>query len=106
MDSIDLGFPIWIRVSHLFNILFITLLIRKRDRDPRCPPQTVPEGRLHTGHRVDTVHPRQMLEDRFWTGKDEQEAYSSWVSLPGRQAPGPRPPVAFSGGTGVDPARG
>ena len=29
MDSIDLGFPIWIRVSHLFNILFITLLIRE-----------------------------------------------------------------------------
>ena len=29
MTDLDLGFPIWVRATHWFNVLFMTLLIRK-----------------------------------------------------------------------------
>ena len=83
MDSIDLGFPIWIRVSHLFNILFITLLIRSGIEILAAHPKLYLKDDCTPGTEWIRFTPRQMLEDRFWTGKDEQEAYSSWVSLPG-----------------------
>ena len=28
MSGIELGFPIWVRATHWFNVLFMTLLIR------------------------------------------------------------------------------
>ena len=28
MENLDLGFPLWIRLTHFFNILFLSLLIR------------------------------------------------------------------------------
>jgi len=27
-DTLQLGFPLWVRLTHFFNFLFITLLIR------------------------------------------------------------------------------
>ena len=84
MDSgIDLGFPLWIRLTHLFNILFITLLIRSGIEILVAHPKLYLNEDCTPGTEWIRFTPRQMPKDQFWTGKDEQEAYSSWVSLPG-----------------------
>jgi methionine sulfoxide reductase catalytic subunit len=84
MDSgIDLGFPLWIRLSHLFNILFTTLLIRSGIEILAAHPKLYLNEDCTPGTEWIRFTPRQMSKDQFWTGKDEQEAYSSWVSLPG-----------------------
>jgi sulfoxide reductase catalytic subunit YedY len=82
-SSIDLGFPLWIRLTHLFNILFITLLIRSGLEILAAHPKLYLNDGCTPGREWIRFTPRQMPEDQFWTGKDEQEAYSSWVSLPG-----------------------
>jgi sulfoxide reductase catalytic subunit YedY len=82
-SSVDLGFPVWIRLTHLFNILFITLLIRSGIEILAAHPKLYLKDDCTPGTEWIRFTPRQMLEDKFWTGKDEQEAYSSWVSLPG-----------------------
>jgi hypothetical protein len=28
VTTVDLGFPIWVRLSHWFNFLFVTMLVR------------------------------------------------------------------------------
>ena len=28
MEHLDLGFPLWVRLTHFFNIMFLSLLIR------------------------------------------------------------------------------
>jgi len=81
--SVDLGFPLWIRLTHLFNILFITLLIRSGIEILAAHPKLYLDEDCTPGTEWIRFTPRQMPEDQFWTGKDEQEAYSSWVSLPG-----------------------
>jgi methionine sulfoxide reductase catalytic subunit len=80
MDSaIDLGFPLWIRLTHLF----MTLLIRSGIEILAAHPRLYFNEHCTPGTEWIRFTPRQMPEDQFWTGKDEQEAYSSWVSLPG-----------------------
>jgi DMSO/TMAO reductase YedYZ molybdopterin-dependent catalytic subunit/thiosulfate reductase cytochrome b subunit len=81
--SLDLGFPLWIRLTHLFNILFVTLLIRSGIEILAAHPKLYLNEDCTTGTEWIRFTPRKMPEDQFWTGKDEQEAYSSWVSLPG-----------------------
>jgi methionine sulfoxide reductase catalytic subunit len=84
VDSVvDLGFPLWIRLTHLFNILFITLLIRSGLEILAAHPKLYLDEDCTPGTEWIRFTPRQMPSDRFWTGKDEQEAYSPWVSLPG-----------------------
>jgi len=82
-SSVDFGFPVWIRLTHLFNILFITLLIRSGIEILAAHPKLYLKDDCTPGTEWIRFTPRQMVDDKFWTGKDEQEAYSSWVSLPG-----------------------
>ncbi|MGI9149781.1 MAG: molybdopterin-dependent oxidoreductase [Chloroflexota bacterium] len=82
-SSIDLGFPVWIRLTHLFNILFVTLLIRSGIEILAAHPKLYLKDDCTPGTEWIRFTPRQMPENEFWTGKNEQEAYSSWVSLPG-----------------------
>jgi methionine sulfoxide reductase catalytic subunit len=95
-SGIDLGFPLWIRLTHLFNILFITLLIRSGIEILAAHPKLYLSDDCTPGTEWIRFTPREMPKDQFWTGKDEQEAYSSWVSLPGGKHLGLRPSVALS----------
>jgi DMSO/TMAO reductase YedYZ molybdopterin-dependent catalytic subunit/thiosulfate reductase cytochrome b subunit len=81
--GIDLGFPVWVRLTHLFNILFITLLIRSGIEILAAHPKLYLKDNCTPGTEWIRFTPRHMPEEQFWTGKDEQEAYSPWVSLPG-----------------------
>ncbi len=106
MDSgIDLGFPLWVRLAHLFNILFITLLIRSGLEILAAHPKLYLNEGCTPGTEWIRFTPRQMSKDQFWTGKDEQEAYSVVGVAARGQAPWSGPSVALSRGARVDSHR-
>ena len=77
------GFPVWLRVAHYVNFLFLFLLIRSGLQilmdHPRlywnvhCTPNT--EWIRFTSIEVPT--------DRVWTAKDDARPLSPWIGLPG-----------------------
>src|SRR5690348_12799947 len=79
----DLGFPWWVRLAHLFNILFITLLIRSGIEILAAHPKLYLGDDCTPGTEWIRFTPKQMPADQLWTGKDEEETYSAWLALPG-----------------------
>jgi DMSO/TMAO reductase YedYZ molybdopterin-dependent catalytic subunit/thiosulfate reductase cytochrome b subunit len=81
---LHLGFPIWIRLTHFFNFLFITLLVRSGIEIIGAHPKfywrddTLPDSEWIRFSK------KKMPKDRIWTAEDEIEPLSSWTALPGR----------------------
>src|SRR5690349_8976399 len=83
MTSYPLDFPIWVRLTHWFNALFLILLVRsgieilaahpKLYWDEHCPPTA---AWLKFGRK-------EMPKDRLWTSADEEIDCPSWLGLPG-----------------------
>lgn len=83
----SLGFPLWLRLSHYINLLFIGLLIRSGieilGAHPRlywndgCTPRT--EWIKFTKKRVPTE------KGVIYTARDDETAISSWLALPGHK---------------------
>jgi methionine sulfoxide reductase catalytic subunit len=83
MHGLDLGFPAWVRATHWFNFLFITMLVRSGLEILLAHPKlywnnaSMPESEwLHFTRK-------QMPRDRLWTSTDEEVAFSPWVAMPG-----------------------
>ena len=82
-DMIQLGFPLWLRITHYLNIFLIFLLARSGIQilldfpryyfNDHCTPGT--EWIKFTRQKVPT--------DRVWTSTDEALPVSPWISLPG-----------------------
>src|SRR5579884_1993374 len=81
--EMDLGFPWWVRLAHLFNILFITLLIRSGIEILAAHPKLYLGDDSTPGSEWIRFTPKKMPADQLWTAKDEEEAYSAWIALPG-----------------------
>jgi len=79
----DLGFPWWVRLAHLFNILFISLLIRSGIEILAAHPKLYLDDDCRPGTEWVRFTPRKMPRDHLWTARDEEEGYSAWVALPG-----------------------
>ena len=83
MSGIDLGFPIWVRATHWFNVLFMTLLIRSGIAILAGHPKLYWNQDCRPGSEWLKLSKKQMPKDRLWTSKDEEEAYPAWLALPG-----------------------
>ncbi len=86
--GIDLDFPIWIRLTHLFNILFITLLFRSGIEILGAHPKLYLNDDSQPGTEWIRFTPRKPPADRLWTAKDEEESYTRWLALPGGKSLG------------------
>jgi len=84
-----LDLPLCLRATHMLNILFHSLLARNG--------LEILSARL-TLHWHDDCAPgsewlrftkKQVPKDKLWTGRGEEEPFSSWVALPGHQQLGP-----------------
>ena len=77
------GFPLWLRLAHYFNFLFLVLLVRsglsilmdhpRLYRKVDCTPDT--EWIRFT--------PVPVPKNRMWTANDDQRYISPWLALPG-----------------------
>ena len=83
MTPIDLGFPIWVRATHWFNVLFVTLLIRSGIAILAAHPMLYWNQDCRPGSQWLKLSRKRMPKDQLWTSKDEEVTYPAWLSLPG-----------------------
>lgn len=83
MDSLDLGFPVWIRATHWFNFLFLTMLVRSGLEILSAHPKLYWNNASMPGSEWLRFTRKRMPKERLWTSTDEEVAFSSWVALPG-----------------------
>lgn len=82
-DTLQLGFPLWIRLTHFFNFLFITLLIRSGIEIIGAHPKfywnddALPESEWFR------LTKKRIPKNQLWTSEDEIEPMSRWTALPG-----------------------
>jgi DMSO/TMAO reductase YedYZ molybdopterin-dependent catalytic subunit len=80
----DLGFPLGIRLTHAFNIVFLTLLIRSGIEIIGGHPMLYFNDDCRPGSEWIRFTSKRMFRSRRWTAEDEKQAYTPWVALPGR----------------------
>jgi DMSO/TMAO reductase YedYZ molybdopterin-dependent catalytic subunit/thiosulfate reductase cytochrome b subunit len=84
MDPVVLGFPLWVRITHFFDILFISLLIRSGIEILGAHPMLYWNDDCRPGSEWVRFTPKRMPSDRLWTAEDEKHPYTPLVALPGR----------------------
>jgi len=83
-SPVDLGFPLGIRLTHAFNIVFLTLLIRSGIEILGGHPMLYFNDDCRPGSEWIRFTSKRMFRDRRWTAEDEKQPYTPWVALPGR----------------------
>jgi len=81
---IELGFPPGVRVTHAFNIVFLTLLIRSGIEILGGHPMLYFNDHCRPGSEWIRFTSKRMFRNRWWTAEDEKQPYTPWVALPGR----------------------
>jgi len=79
----ELEFPAWLRLTHLFNIVFVSLLVRSGLEILSAHPKLYWNDHCRHGSDWLRFTRRRMPSDRLWTSKDEEESFPSWLALPG-----------------------
>lgn len=80
----QLGFPLGIRLTHAFNIIFLTLLIRSGIEIIGGHPMLYFNDHCRPGSEWIRFSSKRMFRDKRWTAEDEKQPYTPWVALPGR----------------------
>ena len=72
MTGIELGFPIWVRATHWFNFLFMTMLVRSGIAILAGHPKLYWNQDCRPGSDWLRFSRKRMPKDRLWTSKDEE----------------------------------
>jgi methionine sulfoxide reductase catalytic subunit len=80
-----LDFPLWLRATHILNILFLSLLARSGLEILSAHPKLYWNDDCAPGGEWLRFTRKQMPNDELWTSRDEEESFSSWIALPGRR---------------------
>ena len=81
---IELGFPLAIRLTHAFNLVFLTLLIRSGIEILGGHPMLYFNDHCRPGSEWICFTSKRMFRNQRWTAEDEKQPYTPWVALPGR----------------------
>jgi thiosulfate reductase cytochrome b subunit len=84
----ELGFPLWLRLTHWFNFLFLTLLIRSGLAIMAAHPKLYWNIHSRPGSEWLRFTRKQMPTDQMWCSTDEEEAWPPWLALPGGKSLG------------------
>ncbi len=85
----ELGFPAWIRATHLLNIIFISFLIRSGIQILASHPKLYWNDACRHGSEWVRFTKKEMPKDELWTSQDEEEYYNSIIAMPGGDSLGP-----------------
>lgn len=77
------GFPLWVRFSHFFNLLFLTMLIRSGFSILADHPRLYFNNDCTPGSEWIRLTPIKVPTDRVWTAKDDARYVSPMVATPG-----------------------
>ncbi len=82
---VTLDYPVWLRVEHWVNVLFVTLLIRSGIEILATHPKLYRRNDSRPGTEWARFTRKTMPTDKLYDTLDEEESYSSIVSLPGHK---------------------
>lgn len=79
----ELGFPLGIRLTHWFNFLFLTLLLRSGLAILAAHPKLY--WNIHAWPTSEWLRltRKKMPKDRMWCSTDEEQPWPHWLALPG-----------------------
>ena len=81
----DLEFPAWIRITHWINLIFITFLIRSGMEILATHPKLYWNDDARPGSEWARFTRKTMPKDKLYDTLDEEEDYSSIISMPGHK---------------------
>ena len=77
------GFPLWLRLTHYANFLFMILLIRSGLSILMDHPRLYWSDHCTPGTEWLRTTPLAVPTDRVWTAKEDARYLSPWIGLPG-----------------------
>ncbi|ARS35421.1 molybdopterin-dependent oxidoreductase [Pontibacter actiniarum] len=84
METQALDFPLWLRVTHFFNFLFMTLLVRSGIEIIGAHPMFYWNNDCEPGSEWLNFLNKKVERNTLWTAEDEIRPLSPWLALPGR----------------------
>lgn len=81
--SMAQSFPLWLRITHYVNFLFIVLLIRSGLQILMDHPRLYWNVHCTPGTEWLRLTPFEVPTDRIWTAKDDARYLTPWIGLPG-----------------------
>ena len=82
---VALGFPVWVRATHILNILFLSLLMRSGLEILSAHPRFYLNDHCRRGSEWLRFTNKEQAGEPIWTGRDEEVSWSSWIALPGHR---------------------
>jgi len=79
----ELGFPLGIRLTHWFNLLFLTLLARSGLAILSAHPKLYWNRDARPGSEWLDLLRKKLPSDRMWCSTDEEGHWRGWLALPG-----------------------
>src|SRR5919112_249767 len=80
----ELGYPWWLRIEHVINIFFMVFLIRSGIEIIATHPYFYWNNHSRPGTEFARFTKKVMPKDKLYDTLDEEESYSSIISLPGK----------------------
>ena len=80
-DIVD--YPVWLRVDHWLNLLFVTLIIRSGIEILATHPKLYWNDDSKPGSEWAGLTRKVMPKNKLYDTLDEEEDYSPFISLPG-----------------------
>jgi methionine sulfoxide reductase catalytic subunit len=78
-----LDFPLWLRAAHVFNFLFLSLLVRSGLEILSAHPRFYWNDHCTPGSEWLKFTKKRRPRDRLWTASDEETSFPSAIALPG-----------------------
>jgi len=80
---IDLDFPLWLRVAHFFNFLFLSLIVRSGIEILSAHPRLYWNDHCTPGSEWLKFTKKRRPKGQLWVASDEESAFPSAIALPG-----------------------
>ena len=81
----ELGFPLWVRLTHWFNFLFVALLIRSGIEILAAHPKLYWTEHCLPSRAWLKLTRKRMPSDEMWSSVDEEVECPPWLGLPGKE---------------------
>jgi methionine sulfoxide reductase catalytic subunit len=80
-----LDYPLWLRATHFFDVLFLSLLVRSGLEILSAHPQFYWNDDCTPGSEWLSFSKPKRSDDQLHTADDEEISLSSWIALPGHK---------------------
>lgn len=84
MEEASLDFPLWVRITHFFNFLFLSLLVRSGIEIIGAHPRFYWNNDCEPGSEWLDFLKKKMPGNKLWIAEDEIKPLNSWMALPGQ----------------------